>query len=173
MACNARFEKNIYGSGDKKINELEVLASHLERGSYRMLSRQYGIGRTKLCEMVNDGLKNLPTNFELTKLLVDKLKYDGRLIVDGKYIPVKEKTGMNLPPEVVSWVGRRNKIPRSKKRRNVRRGKTLIWGCDYESHDIPHQELGDGENGFVMNDYFGKLKELKYPLLSLTVDDKE
>lgn len=171
-ACGARFEKG-NGKRNEKIIGLDVLASHLDRASYRMLSRKHGLSRTKLCKIVNDELKCLPTNYELTKLLANGLKYSGRLIVDGKYIPIKEKTSMNLSPEIVSWVGKRNKIPRSRKRQNVRHGKTLIWGCDYEGHDIPHQELGDGENGFVMNDYFRKLKELKYPLVSLTVDDKE
>jgi len=123
--------------------------------------------------MANNELRCLQTNYELTEKLIDKLKYSGRLIVDGKYIPIKEKTSINLPPEIVSWRGKRNKIPRSLKRQNGKRGKTLIWGCDYLSHDILHQELGDGENGFVGNDYFRRLKELKYPLVSLTVDDKE
>jgi transposase-like protein len=172
LACGARFEKG-NDKPNEKITGLEVLADHLDRASYRMLSRKHGLSRTKLCKIVNDELKCLPTNYELTERLIDKLKYSGRLIVDGKYVPIKEKTSINLPPKIVSWAGKRNKIPRSKKRQKVRHGKTLIWGCDYASHDIPHQELGDGENGFVMNDYFRKLKELKYPLVSLTVDDKE
>jgi len=171
LVCGARYEKNY--RQNKKIAGLEILADHLDRTSYRMLSRQYGIGRTKLCEIVNTELKNLPANYELTEKLIDQLKYSGRLVVDGKYIPVKEMANINLPPEVISWIGKRNKIPRSKKRQRAKRGKTLIWGCDYLSHDILHQELGDGENGLVTNDYLRKLKELKYPLISLTVDDKE
>lgn len=171
LVCGARYEKNY--RQNKKIAGLEILADHLDRTSYRMLSRQYDIGRTKLCEIVNTELKNLPANYELTEKLIDQLKYSGRLVVDGKYIPVKEMANINLPPEVISWIGKRNKIPRSKKRQRAKRGKTLIWGCDYLSHDILHQELGDGENGLVTNDYFRKLKELKYPLISLTVDDKE
>lgn len=173
LACGARFERSIYRGGDKKINGLDVLTDHMDRASYRMLSRKHGLSRTGLCRIVNNELKCLPTNHELTEKLTAKLKYSGRLVVDGKFIPIKEKTSLNLPPEIISWVGKRNKIPRSKKRQNIRHGKTMIWGCDYLSHDIPHQELGDGENGFALDDYFRKLKELKYPLTSLTVDDKE
>lgn len=172
LSCGARFEKG-NNKLRGKVTGLEVLADHLDRSSYRMLSREHGVSRTGLCKMINNELRSLQTNYELTKKLLNKLKYSGRLIVDGKYIPIKEKTNINLPPEIVSWVGKRNKIPRSRKRQNIRHGKTLIWGCDYLSHDILHQELGDGENSFVINDYFRKLKELRYPLISLTVDDKE
>lgn len=172
LACGTRFERDS-NKPNEKITGLEVLAGHLDRASYRMLSRKYSLSRTGLCRLANNELRCLPTNCELTERLLDKLKYSGRLIVDGKYIPIKEKTNINLPPEIISWVGQKNKIPRSRKRQNVRHGKTLIWGCDYEGHDIPHQELGDGENGFATNDYFRKLKKLEYPLVSLTVDDKE
>lgn len=65
------------------------------------------------------------------------------------------------------------KIPRSKKRRKIKKGKVIIWGADYGSHDLPHYEFGESENGFVFNDYFYKLKSIGYPLKSLTVDDKQ
>lgn len=172
LACGARFEKD-NNKNKTEVVGLEILADHLNRSSYRMLSRKYDIGRTKACELVNDELKVLPANYELTKKLIDISKYSGKLVADGKYIPIKEKANLNLPPEIMSWVGKRNKIPRSAKRQTGKRGKTMIWGCDYESHDIPHFELGDGENYIVINDYFRKLKELGYPLLSVTVDDKE
>ena len=171
LACGFRFGRS--GRPEKIINRREILNNHLDRSSYRMLSRQYDISRTKICELVNDELDSFPANHELTEKLIGKLKYSGQLIVDGKYIPIKETTSINLPPEIISWIGKRNKIPRSKKRQRVKRGKTLIWGCDYLSHDILHQELGDGENGLAANNYFRKLKELEYPLVSLTVDDKE
>lgn len=172
LACGAQFEKG-RDKKIKKITGLELLRDHLNKISYRGLSQKYDLSKTELCRIINNELKLLPTNYELTKKFRSQLKYDGRLIVDGKYIPIKEKTTINLPLEINSWLGQRNKIPRSTKRQNIRHGKTLIWGCDYFSHDILHQELGDGENGFVIGDYFKRLKELQYPLLSLTVDDKE
>lgn len=67
----------------------------------------------------------------------------------------------------------KGKIPRSKKRRKVKRGKVLIWGSDYWSHDIPHFEFDDSENGYVFDKYFKTLKSINYPLISITVDDKK
>ena len=64
------------------------------------------------------------------------------------------------------------KIPRSRKRRKVLRGKVLAWGADYDNHDIPHCEFGSSENFSLFNKYFARLKKLGYPLKSLTVDDK-
>ena len=172
LACDARFEKNNQ-KNKTKIVSLDIVVDHLNRNSYRMLSRKYNISRTKACELVNEELKALPVNCEFTNKLVEVSNYSGKLVIDGKYVPVKEKTSLNLPLEIMSWAGKRNKIPRSAKRQGGKRGKTMIWGCDYESHDLPHYELGDGENYIVINDYFSKLKELNYPLISLTVDDKE
>lgn len=172
LNCGTRFESGALQNGNK-IDGLKISADHLDRASYRMLSLKYGIGRNKICELVNNELNNLPASWELTVRLVNPLNYSGYLIVDGKYIPIKEQTNINWPEEIIPLRGKRNKIPRSKKRQSVRHGKTLIWGLDYLSHDIPHLELGDGENCFVIGSYFKKLKEMGYPLISLTVDDKE
>ena len=107
----------------------------------------------------------MPNNLELTKICSDQLNYSGNLVVDGKYVPVKELIEIN-PLESAG------KIPKSKKRQKVKRGKVLFWGADYSSHDLPHFEFGDSENGFVFNDYFQTLKTNNYPLKSLTTDDK-
>lgn len=172
LSCDARFEKDL-NKKSKRAIDLELLSDHLNKTSFRELSQVYNLSKNKICRIVTEKLKSLPANYELTKKLWPQLKYCGRLVVDGKYIPIKERTSLNLPPELSSWKGKRNKIPRSAKRQNIRHGKTLIWGCDYSSHDILHQELGDGENSFVIRDYFKKIKEFQYPLISLTVDDKE
>lgn len=108
---------------------------------------------------------NLPDNLELTKQCFDQLKYSGNLVVDGKYVPVKEFVEIDQSETI-------GKIPRSRKRQKVKRGKVLIWGADYDSHDLPHFEFGDSENYFVFNDYFYALKSNDYPLRSLTIDDK-
>ncbi len=107
----------------------------------------------------------MPNNLKLTKVCSKNLNYSGNLVVDGKYIPVKELVDIN-PLESVG------KVPKSRKRQKVKRGKVLFWGADYDSHDLPHFEFGDSENGFVFNDYFKTLKTNNYPLKSLTVDDK-
>jgi hypothetical protein len=173
LSCACSFQRAKTKKED--IDKQAVLSDHLERASYRILSSRYDKGKNKLYKLVQDELKSLPNNYELTKKLRDKLNYLGRLIVDGKYVPIKENKDIN-PLAIINIIpGKRKRalIPRSAKRMKVRRGKTLIWGCEYSNHDIPHFELGDSENGFALNDYFRKLKTLKYPLVSLTTDDKD
>jgi transposase-like protein len=173
LACGYYFQRG--KTKKEKIDKQIVLADHLERASYRILSSRYGKSKNELYKLVENELKNIPDNYEITKKFRDKLEYLGRLIVDGKYVPIKENEDINPLPIINIITGKRKRalIPRSAKRARVRKGKTLIWGCEYDSHDIPHFELGDSENGIVLNDYFRKLKILKYPLISLTTDDKD
>lgn len=49
----------------------------------------------------------------------------------------------------------------------------ITWGIDYWQHDIPHFEFGESENGYVFNNYFRRLKEIGYPLISVTIDDRD
>jgi hypothetical protein len=133
--------------------------------SYRKLQIRCGIDKKKLCRIVNETIRNFKNNFDITEQFLGQLKYAGNLVLDGKYVPVKEIDEIN----VLKIFG---KIPKSKKRKKVIRGKVLIWGADYSNHDIPIFEFGDSENGFIFNQYFHKLKLLGYPLASLTIDDK-
>ena len=125
---------------------------------------RYGIARTNLCKIVNNQISKCKNNFEITKYFLNQLSYSGNLVVDGKYIPVKELV------ETDTLIT--GKIPRSKKRKKVKKGKVLIWGADYDTHDIPHFEFAESENGNDFNDYFYNLKLINYPLKNLTVDDK-
>lgn len=122
------------------------------------------ISKSKLCKTINDAIANLKKNIQITKQFSDQLKYCGNLVLDGKYIPVKEAE--------IKEKNIQGKIPRSWKRRRVRKGKVLIWGVDYTSHDIPHYEFDISENSFVFEEYFKNLKEINYDLKSLTIDDK-
>lgn len=142
-----------------------VLQDHLEGISYRKLARRTDTGKNKICQIVNAEIRSLPDNLEMTKQCFDQLKYSGNLVVDGKYIPVKEFVETDQSNAI-------GKIPRSRKRQKVKRGKVLLWGADYDSHDLPHFEFGDSENDFVFNDYFRMLELNSYPLKSLTTDDK-
>lgn len=173
LACGCSFQK--VTSKKEDINKRAILVEHLERASYRILSTRYGKSKNELYKVIESQLRSLPDNYELTDRIKDKLKYCGKLVVDGKYIPIKERRDIHPLPLIDLSSGRRRKaaVPRSAKRMKVRRGKTLIWGCEYLSHDIPHFELGDSENSFVLNDYFKGLKALNYPLISLTTDDKD
>lgn len=143
----------------------EVFNDHLDGLSYRKLARRTSVHKKKICQIVNAEISSLPDNLELTKLCFNQLKYSGNLVVDGKYVPVKEF----VETEQTELIG---KIPKSRKRQKVKRGKVLFWGADYDSHDLPHYEFGDSENGFVFNNYFLALKTNSYPLKSLTTDDK-
>lgn len=133
--------------------------------SFRNLVSRYGSSKTKLCKIVNNEISNFEDNFEITKQFLNQLKYVGNLVIDGKCIPVKE-----IDESVGRVVG---KIPLSKKRARIKKARVIIWGADYSTHDIPHYELGDGENGFVLDEYFSQLKSINYPLKSLTTDDKK
>ena len=49
---------------------------------------------------------------------------------------------------------------------------THISGCDYTTHDIPSALLTRTEEQWAYELFFEKLKELSYPLKSLTCDDR-
>jgi hypothetical protein len=140
------------------------LLDHLDGISYRRLEQRYNINKNKLCKIVNNQTANFFSNFEITIYFLNQLNYGGNLVLDGKSIPVKEALDItNI---------KNGKIPRSRKQIKIRKLRTIVWGIDYTTHDIPHFEFGESENGLVLNDYFIKLKFIKYPLISLTVDDK-
>lgn len=130
-----------------------------------MLEDEYQINKKKLNQLINNNLDSLINNLEISKHFRKELNYEGNLVVDGKYIPVKEDVAIDLKDTT-------GIKPKSKKRRKVLRGKVLIWGCDYFSHDIMHYEFGDYESMFKYNQYFKTLKEINYPLKTITIDDK-
>ena len=122
-----------------------------------------------MCKTINSKIANFKNNFKITEHFIDQLNYSSNLVLDGKYVPVKEEIETHL----LSDTKKKGKIPRSKKRQKITRGKVLIWGADYLSHDIPHYEFDDSENAFAFDKYFRKLKSINYPLKSITVDDKQ
>ena len=71
---------------------------------------------------MNELAENFKDNFDITKQFLNQLKYAGNLVLDGKYVPVKEIDST----DVLQIFG---KIPKSKKRRKDVRGKVLIWGA--------------------------------------------
>lgn len=141
------------------------MLDHLDGISYRKLIKRYQIDKDKLCKIVNSQMARFKNNFEITKQFLNQLNYSGNHIVDGKYVPVKEDVGLD---KIIS-----GKIPRSKKRRKVKKGRVLIWGADYDSHDLPHHEFGESESDFTFDKYFRQLKSIDYPLKSLTADDQQ
>lgn len=163
LNCKKYFSRSLTRKSPTINNE--VLRDHLEGISYRSLARRTGVNQKKICKLVNLEISNVPDNLELTKTCFNQLNYSGNLVVDGKYIPVKEDVDIS-PLEIAG------KIPKSRKRQKVKRGKVLVWGADYDNHDLPHFEFGNSENDIVFDNYFRTLKAINYPLKSLTTDDK-
>lgn len=163
MNCGKVFKKDKIKNSVKGVDSKNILTDHLDGISYRKLEKRIEIGRTKLCELTNEYLNNFEENIEITKRFLNQLDYSGNLVVDGKCIQVKEAI-LELRP-----IG---KIPKSKKHFGSRGNRVITWGIDYWKHDIPHFEFGESENGFVFNNYFRRLKEVDYPLRSLTIDDR-
>jgi len=146
----------------KRGNQIaEWLSEHLKGKSFRTIAADATNQKDTVCNSVNQLLKNLKTSWEITRELQPG-NFKGNCIVDAKFIPVKE-----FAIEKPSFV------PRSRKRRKILRGLTHISGCDYDTHDIPAALLTQTEEFWVYDIYFRQLKELHYPLCSLTCDDRE
>ena len=172
LNCNQWFVKSDKSAKEKysagaALSPQNILIDHLDGISYRRMENRRKIDKKKLCNTVNEEIAKLANNLEITKYFFKQLNYSGNLVVDGKYIPVKEDIEIYLP-----FPGK-GKIPKSKKRRKALRGKVAIWGTDYSTHDILHYEFGDSENCFVLNNYFLQLKNIGYQLKSVTADDKK
>jgi hypothetical protein len=127
------------------------------------LEDRYDVKKDQLCRIVNRVAANMKPVIEVTKSFFPQCAYSGIHIVDGKYIPVQET--VTIPS--------RGKVPRSRKRRKVKRGRVLVWGTDYRTHDVLHYEFGFSENLFLYGNYFKTLKELGYQMKSCTLDEKK
>jgi hypothetical protein len=90
-------------------------------------------------------LKQLPDNWQLTKNLCDPARFCGILIIDGKYIAVKDFE---------------RKIP-------------CIWALDYLSHDPIHGGLFPAEDEMAFSQFFQKLYDLGYDLRIVVADDRD
>jgi hypothetical protein len=90
-------------------------------------------------------LDALPHNNDVTAWYCNWKRFGGSLVVDGKYVAVK---------------GYDEKIP-------------FIYGMDYVTHDIPVCMLAPSENFQAMVQFFTKLKNMNYPLRSVTCDEND
>lgn len=157
--CHDCKKKITINHKEEKANEL--LRKHLNRNSYRIIENETGISKKNACLVVNQTTEKLINSNELTKLL-NPQNYCGILLIDGKYIPVKE-TG----EETIKGF-----IPKSSKRRGkTKKGLVTIACIDYETHDLPIYGVYLSENSFDMKKIFLKLKEINYPLRILICDE--
>jgi hypothetical protein len=113
--------------------------------SIRTLATRIGKGLDATYRRIEEELKMLPHNNDVTAWYCNRKRFGGSLVVDGKYVAVK---------------GYGEKIP-------------LLWGSDYNTHDLPICLLAPSENFQSWVQYFTKLKNADYPLVSLTCDDNE
>lgn len=105
-------------------------------------------------------MAKLKTVSEITREL-NPLKYSGNYTVDAKFIPAKAYT-----------VTKSSLVPRSRKRQKIKRGIVHISGTDYQTHDLPASLTCPLENYWAYEVHFQNLRDLNYPLVSLTCDDK-
>lgn len=137
------------------------MKNHLNRNSYRILGDDEEISKNTACVAVNKVTEELVHSNNLTRLFKPQ-KYCGILLIDGKYVPVKE-TGENKRPGFV---------PRSAKRRGkTKKGLVVIPCVDYFTHDIPVYDVCFSENSFDMKRIFLELKSINYPLKVLLCDE--
>ena len=95
--------------------------------------------------------------------------YSGVLLIDGKYLPVKE-----LEKETIEMRGRGGLVPRSKKRQRrgrTKKGLVILPFIDYLTHDIPVYIIASSENMYEIRDGFRRLKETGYDLKILVCDE--
>ena len=93
---------------------------------------------------------------------VASIYYCGVLLIDGKYVPVKETSEEKVP----------GFIPRSAKRRGkTKKGLVVVVCIDYLTHDIPVYDVCLSENSFDMRKIFLELKEIGYPLKIVICDE--
>lgn len=86
-------------------------------------------------------LKNLPHLADITRKYCSK--FSGILEVDGKYVEIK---------------GYERKMP-------------VIYGVDYQTHDIPTYTLSETESYQALLSFFGSLRLLNYPLQAVVCDE--
>jgi hypothetical protein len=122
-----------------------ILSSHIKGTSLRTLATNIGKGIGGTYRQFVKELKALPHNNEVTECYCNWKRFGGALVVDGKYVAVKGYDG---------------KIP-------------FIYGMDYVTHDIPICMLASSENFEAMVRFFTKLRNVGYPLRSVTCDEND
>lgn len=127
----------------ERISSKKLLVQHLSGISFRNLARIHGCGVATTYRGVTNGLTQLPTCIDVTRWYCQK--FQGVLLVDGKYITVKRYD---------------RKIP-------------VLYGVDYDTHDVPHYRLCRSEDYLNCKRFFESLKLTDYPLQAIVCDDNK
>jgi len=112
---------------------------------FRKLGDQQSLSGKQAYLKVKKEINLLPWNWQLTKDLCDPKRFCGIIIIDGKYIAVKDFE---------------RKIP-------------CIWALDYLSHDPIHGDLFAAEDEAAFSLFFQKLYDLGYDLRIVVADDRD
>jgi len=138
QTCKHWFQVN---RSREKVESKKLLVQHLSGISFRNLSEIHGCGVATAYRRVKKGLEQLPTCIDVTRWYCQK--FQGVLLVDGKYVKVKKN---------------KRKIP-------------VLYGVDYKTHDIPHYRLTKAEDYLNCKRFFESLKLTNYPLQAVVCDD--
>jgi hypothetical protein len=111
---------------------------------FRPLGDEQGISGKQAYLKVRKEINLLPWNWDLTKALCEPSRFSRILVIDGKYIAVKDFD---------------NRLP-------------LIWGNDYLTHDFPHGDLFLAENEMSFSQFFGRLEAIGYFPQIVVADDR-
>jgi transposase-like protein len=109
----------------------------------RTLATRSNVTPITIYRKLQQELKQLPHNNQITHDYCNRKRFCGALVVDGKYVKVK---------------GYKRKIP-------------FLYGIDYTTHDIPACTLAPSESFETWKQFFIQLKNTDYPLVSVTCDD--
>jgi transposase-like protein len=127
----------------EKISSKKLLLQHLSGISFRNLAELNDCSVGTAFNRVQKGLVELPTCIDVTRWYCQK--FQGILLVDGKYVKVKKYD---------------RKIP-------------VIYGVDYKTHDIPHYRLSRTEDYLNCKKFFESLKLTNYTLQAVVCDDNQ
>ena len=114
---------------------------HIQGVSFRSLAQTFDMSVGSAYSKVSRVLATLPHCADISRQYCSR--YGGILLVDGKYVAVK---------------GYDSKIP-------------VLYGVDYDTHDIPTYRLSVAENYQTCLVFFQSLRLLNYPLQALVCDD--
>lgn len=114
---------------------------HLDGVSFRSLSDQHNLSVGTVYKIVSAYLETLPHIADITRKYCSR--FSGIIEVDGKYVKVK---------------GYERKMP-------------VIYGIDYQTHDIPTYKLTETESYQACLSFFSSLRLLNYPLQAVVCDE--
>jgi transposase-like protein len=117
---------------------------HVDGIPFRKLGDQLKLSGKQIFLKVRAAISLLLWNWQITLDLCDPKRFSGILIIDGKYVAVKDF---------------KDKIP-------------FIYAIDYLTHDIIHGDLFPAEDEMAFSQLFQKLYDFGYDIKIVVADDR-